>query len=61
VNAKDVHVLAAASIAGSRFLVTHDRPLIEEVNRVVASLEALTPGDFIQRILPQHPDYASMR
>jgi predicted nucleic acid-binding protein len=60
VNAKDVHVLAAAMLASAQFLVTLDGPFAREVNRANLFALALTPAEFIRTILPQHPDYDAL-
>jgi predicted nucleic acid-binding protein len=61
VNDKDLHVVAAAIAAEAPYLLTLDRALLREVNQANLSLHALTPGEFIQTVLPQHPDYATIR
>lgn len=59
VNAKDAHVLAAAHACGARYLITLDKPFAGEVNATGGELVAIAPGDFLQRILPTHPDFQS--
>ncbi len=61
VNDKDLHVVAAAVAAEAAYLLTLDRGLQKEVNQANLSVRALTPGEFIQTILPQHPHYARIR
>jgi predicted nucleic acid-binding protein len=61
VNAKDVHVLAAALAIDASYLLTLDQQLAVEVNQIGLSLHALTPADFIRLILPSHVDYPSLR
>jgi predicted nucleic acid-binding protein len=61
VGAKDAHVLAAAIDASAPFLVTLDRPLALRVNEGSAGIQALSPGEFITRLLPRHVDYPSIR
>ena len=57
VNKKDVHVLAAALEIRAPYLLASDKGFISEVNRANLGIQALTPGDFIKTILPQHKDY----
>ncbi len=57
VTAKDVHVVAAATAVGAPYLVTLDRGLIDHVNGAKLGVHALTPGDFITQVLPNHIDY----
>lgn len=58
---KDAHVVASALAAGAPYLLTLDRPLIQRVQRAGLATVALTPGEFIQTILPTHPDYSAIR
>ena len=57
VGPKDAHVVAAAVHGGAVFLVTLDRKHLanDRVRAAGLPLEALTPGEFIQRILAEHP------
>jgi predicted nucleic acid-binding protein len=61
INAKDVHVLAAAVEGRSQFLLTLDRRHIlaaaEAVKRAGLPITILRPGDFIQEYYPQHEDF----
>ncbi len=59
INAKDVHVIAAAIAAGASYLVTLDRDFVDEVNRAVIWVRATSPGECIRDLLPLHPDYPS--
>jgi hypothetical protein len=59
INAKDVHVVAAADFAAVAYLLTLDKRLIKEINAAQLSLQAITPGDFIKSVLPSHIDYPS--
>lgn len=61
VGEKDEHVLAAAIAAKSPFLLTLDKPLARRVNQAGLSIRALSPGEFIKTILPEHIDYPSTR
>ena len=56
VSAKDAHVYAAALGAGSRYLITLDRPLATRVNALRGHVEALTPGAFIAEVLRGRAD-----
>jgi predicted nucleic acid-binding protein len=64
INAKDLHVLAAAVVGGSDFLLTLDRrhilaaaPAVEDAG---VPIRILTPGDFIGQVYPLHEDYPSL-
>lgn len=61
VGTKDGHVLAAALAAHAAYLITLDKRLATRVNQAGLAVEALSPGDFLQMVLPTHPDYAAMR
>jgi predicted nucleic acid-binding protein len=58
---KDAHVVAAAVASGAAFLLTLDRPLAARVNRADLAVHALSPGEFINGVLPDHVDYPSIR
>lgn len=57
VDGKDEHVVAAAIAAEAPFLLTLDRRLLERVNEAALPTQAISPGDFITTVLPDHPDY----
>ena len=61
IEAKDVHVLAAAVEGKSQFLLTLDRrhilAAVEAVKRAGLPITILRPGDFIQEYYPRHEDY----
>ena len=61
VNAKDAYVVAAMLAGRTRYLVTLDLRLIDEVNRAELPALALTPGTFIKQWLPLHTDFPSLR
>ena len=61
VNAKDVHVIAAALAVGADYLLTLDQKLLAEVYAAALPLYPLTPGDFIRTVLPSHEDYPHLR
>jgi predicted nucleic acid-binding protein len=64
IDAKDIHVLAAAVEGESDFLLTLDRKHIlaaaERVEEAGLPIQILTPGDFIRRIYPLHETYTSL-
>jgi predicted nucleic acid-binding protein len=64
IDAKDLHILAAAAVGGSDFLLTLDRRHILAAAPAVKDaripIRILTPGDFIQQIYPIHEDYPSL-
>ena len=61
IDAKDVHVLAAAVEGGADFLLTLDRRHIlaasDEVKKAGLPIVILRPGDFIRQYYPEHEDY----
>jgi predicted nucleic acid-binding protein len=59
INRKDVHVVAATLEIHARYLLALDKGLVLEVNRADLGIQALSPGDFIKTILPNHTDYPS--
>ncbi len=61
VNAKDVHVIAAAVEVAAAYLITLDKPLEEQVNTASVAVLALSPGVFITAVLPTHVDYPTIR
>lgn len=61
INPTDEHVVAAAIAIRAPFLLTLDQPLEDEVNRSGLPLVAYSPGGFITRELPSHPDFAHLR
>ncbi|HZS01307.1 MAG TPA: PIN domain-containing protein [Chloroflexota bacterium] len=58
---EDAHVVASVLAAQAPYLLTLDRPLIQQIVQAGLPLIALTPGDFIQTVLPGHPDFAAIR
>ena len=59
INQKDVHVVGAALEIQASFLLALDKGLVLEVNKADLGIQALSPGDFIKTILPDHADYNS--
>lgn len=57
VNAKDVHVVAAAAEIRASYLLTLDKGLISQANLAGLSFSTLTPGDFIKTVLATHGEY----
>lgn len=57
VGEKDEHVVAAALYATADFLLTLDKKLANRVNEAGLGVSALSPGDFIKSVLPEHADY----
>jgi predicted nucleic acid-binding protein len=62
IDAKDLHVLAAAVEGASQFLLTLDRRHIlaaaPPVKAAGLPIEILRPGDFIQQYYPLHEEYS---
>jgi predicted nucleic acid-binding protein len=61
VGEKDEHVLAAAIEGRAPLLITLDVKLAERVNRATLPTRALSPGEFIKTLLPEHADYPRLR
>jgi predicted nucleic acid-binding protein len=64
IDPKDLHVLAAAVVGKSQFLLTLDRRHIlaaaEAVHGASLPLVILRPGDFIQQYYSLHADFSSL-
>jgi predicted nucleic acid-binding protein len=60
VNAKDLHVVAAAAAVATAYLLTLDRGLLAQANQAGLAFPALTPGDFIKTVLPTHVEYPTL-
>ena len=58
---EDAHVIAAALGSRSAYLITVDRPFERRVRASALSIVALSPREFLQTVLPDHPDYAEIR
>jgi predicted nucleic acid-binding protein len=61
VGQKDAHVLAAGLRGDAPFLLTLDQALADRVNGANLGVRALSPGEFITTVLPEHADYPSLR
>lgn len=61
INPKDAHVVAAALRASAPYLISLDKGLLRQVSLANLPLIALSPGEFIVTVLPNHCDYPSMR
>lgn len=57
VNAKDVHVVAAAAAVATSYLLTLDKGLLAQAHLAGLTFPTLTPGDFIKTVLPTHVKY----
>jgi len=51
INPKDEHVIAAALVLGCDYLLTLDRPLLEQIESAQVPIVPLLPGDFIKQVL----------
>jgi predicted nucleic acid-binding protein len=58
---EDAHVIASAVTAEADVLLTLDRRLIARARAGVHPFQAVTPKEFIDDILPLHPDFATIR
>ena len=61
VGEKDEHVLAAAVEGAANVLLTLDQTLENRINQAGLTIRAMTPGEFIKSLLPEHPGYGLMR
>jgi predicted nucleic acid-binding protein len=59
INAKDAHVYAAARACRAAYLITLDQPLIAQCAALSGPPVALSPGAFLQQVLPEHSEYAA--
>ncbi len=57
INQKDIHVILAAVEVRAPFLLTLDKRFTHETNNAQIGIIALSPGDFIKTVLPQHTAY----
>jgi predicted nucleic acid-binding protein len=58
---EDAHVIASTLAAEAEVLLTLDRRLITRVRAGVFRFRVVTPKEFIDDVLPLHPDFASIR
>ena len=58
---EDAHVIAAALGSQSAFLITVDQRFERRIRASGLSITALSPREFLQAVLPDHPDYAEIR
>ena len=58
---EDAHVVAAALATQADFLLTLDRPLERRVKQANLAVIALSPREFLQDVLPRHPEYGRIR
>ena len=61
INAKDIHVVAAAVAAAVTHLLTLDKGLLAEANQAQLGFPILLPGDFIKTVLPSHVNFPNLR
>ena len=61
INEKHEYVDVGALLSGASYILALDRGLIAEINDAGIAIPAFTPGDFIQQLLPFHPDYQRLR
>jgi rRNA-processing protein FCF1 len=59
INAKDRHVVAAANAGKATHVVTNDRRLRREINRLGTPLQAMTSDQFATLMLTQSPTQVS--
>jgi len=58
---EDAHVVAAALASRAQYLITLDQRLASRVTQASLPIIAVTPREFIQAVLPNHPEYPDIR
>ena len=58
---EDAHVVASAIESGSPYLITLDQRLARRVSEANLPILAVSPGQFLQTVLPDHPAYVRIR
>jgi predicted nucleic acid-binding protein len=58
---EDAHVVASALDARAQYLITLDRRLERRINQAQLPLRGISPKQFLQDVLPDHPEYARIR
>jgi hypothetical protein len=58
---EDAHVVAAALAGHCELLITLDRRLQRRIEQADLGVTALSPREFLQTVLPEHPEYARIR
>lgn len=58
---EDAHVVASALAGQCDFLITLDRRLQRRVEQSSLTFTALSPREFLQMVLPTHPEYPRIR
>jgi predicted nucleic acid-binding protein len=58
---EDAHVVASAIESGAHYLITLDRRLARRIDQARLPIIAISPGQFLQEVLPDHPEYARIR
>ena len=58
---EDAHVIAAALGSQATYLITLDQRFERRVRAAALPIMALSPREFLQVVLPAHPDYAAIR
>jgi predicted nucleic acid-binding protein len=58
---EDAHVVASALGSQAQYLVTLDQRFVERIRQSNLPIIAISPKEFIQTVLPNHPDYELIR
>lgn len=58
---EDGHVIASAISSNAQYLITLDQPFARRISASTLPILALSPGAFLQEVLPGHPDYERIR
>ena len=58
---EDAHVVASAIESGAHYLITLDRRLARRIDQAQLPIVAVSPRQFLQEVLPNHPEYVRIR
>jgi predicted nucleic acid-binding protein len=58
---EDAHVVASAIESGAHYLITLDQRLARRIDQAHLPIVAVSPRQFLQEVLPNHPEYVRIR
>lgn len=58
---EDAHIVASALGSKAQYLITLDQSLERRIKKSKLPIVAISPKEFIQNVLPNHPDYELIR
>lgn len=58
---EDGHVVAAALSSNAEYLITLDQPFARRMQAASLPIVTLSPGEFLQAVLPTHSEYERIR